>query len=118
WDLVWVHALLVGYVVSTASGICYHVLGRWTGRPWPWIAPLRVHLWLVVLGLPVMLAALAFGSAPLFAIAGPLEAAALLLFLVNTAPMLPGLPTPARFAFVAAWAILAVGVTLGGAFAL
>jgi hypothetical protein len=118
WDLVWAHALLVGYVLSMASGICYHVLGRWTGRCWPWIMPLRIHLWLVAVGLPVMIAALAFGNTPLFAIAGPLEAAAILLFLVNTAPMLPWLPTPARPAFMTAWAILAVGVTLGGAFAL
>ncbi|HEU5434201.1 MAG TPA: hypothetical protein VFU81_21195 [Thermomicrobiales bacterium] len=118
WDLVWTHALLIGYVLSMASGISYHVLGRWTGRRWPWIAPLRLHLWLVLLGLPVMIAALAIGSAPLFAVAGPLEAAAILLFLVNIAPMLPGLPTPARPAFMAASAIFAGGIVLGGAFAL
>jgi hypothetical protein len=118
WDLVWAHALLLGYVVSMASGISYHVLGRWTDRSWPWIAPLRLHLWLILVGLPAMIAALAIGNAPLFAVAGPLEAAAILLFLVNIAPMLPGLPTPTRPAFVAASSVLAIGVVLGGAFAL
>ncbi|HEU0113641.1 MAG TPA: hypothetical protein VFQ80_03155 [Thermomicrobiales bacterium] len=118
WELVWAHALLIGYVLSMASGISYHVLGRWTGRPWPWAAPLRVHLWLVQYGLPVMIAALAIGSTPLFAVAGVLEAAAILLFLVNTAPMLPGLPAPTRPAFMAASALFAVGIALGGAFAL
>ncbi|HET7093773.1 MAG TPA: hypothetical protein VFI22_09855, partial [Thermomicrobiales bacterium] len=118
WDLVWAHALLVGYVLSMASGISYHVLGRWTDRRWPWTAPLRVHLWLIQFGLPVMIAALAIGSAPLFVIAGPIEAAAIALFLVNIAPMLPGLPGPTRPAFIAASAILALGICLGGAFAL
>lgn len=118
WELVWAHALLLGYVFGTASGISYHVLSRWTGTAWRVVAPIRWHFWLWAVGLPVMVVALASGQSLLFAVAGPLQAAAVLLFIANTAPMVPTLPGPTRWAFAAASTLLAVGVVLGAWFAL
>jgi hypothetical protein len=73
---------------------------------------------MVALGLPVMLLALATDGAEVFAVAGPLQAVAIGLFLVNFAPMIPGLPGWTRPAFAAAMVLLAVGVTLGAIFAI
>ncbi|HEV2129190.1 MAG TPA: hypothetical protein VGR22_11275 [Thermomicrobiales bacterium] len=115
WDLVWAHALLVGFFLSMAAGVCYHVLARWTGRRWHW--PIRLHLMVVTVGLPFMLIALATGWMPLFVIAGPLQAAGIALLLVNIAPMLGGLPALTRIAMASASACLAVGVGLGAVFA-
>jgi hypothetical protein len=118
WNLVWAHAMLVGFFLSMASGVCYHVLARWTGRRWRAVAPIRLHLLTVAIGLPSMLLALATGRDGLFAVAGPLQAAAVLFFLVNIAAMLPGLPILTRTAMTAAGILLAAGVTLGALFAL
>ena len=118
WDLVWAHAMLVGFFLSMAAGVSYHVLSRWTGRPWRSVGAIRLHLLLVTTGLPVMLLALATDQAALFAVAGPLQAGGLALFLAAVAPMVPALPGPTRPAFGGAIVLLLVGVTLGAAFAL
>ncbi|MGI9253988.1 MAG: hypothetical protein ACR2J8_09590, partial [Thermomicrobiales bacterium] len=34
WELVWAHSLLVGFFLSMAAGVSYHVLSRWTGKQW------------------------------------------------------------------------------------
>jgi hypothetical protein len=118
WDLVWAHALLVGFFLSMAAGVCYHVLARWTGRRWRWHRPIRLHLLMVAYGLPFMLIALATDWLPLFAIAGPLQAAGVVLLLVNIAPMLGGLPALTRVAVALAGACLATGVGFGAVFAI
>jgi hypothetical protein len=118
WDLVWAHAMLIGFFLSMASGVCYHVLSRWTGRPWGAVMPIRLHFVIVALGLPVMLLALATDRAEIFAIAGPLQAVAIGLFLVIITPMIPALPDLTRPAFAAAIVLLVTGVTLGALFAL
>ena len=30
WDLVWAHTMLVGWFMTMAGGVCYHMLSRWT----------------------------------------------------------------------------------------
>lgn len=117
WDLVWAHAMLVGFFLSMASGVSYHVLARWTTRRWRSVAAIRLHYILVVVGLPVMLIALARNSDDLFLVAGPLLAATLLVFLANSIPLALGLPVLSRVAWLGASACLATGVTLGAAFA-
>lgn len=117
WDLVWAHAMLVGFFLSMSSGVCYHVLSRWTGRRWRSVHAIRLHLGVVALGLPVMLLALATDRSGLFMTAGPLQAAGVLLFLVTIAPTLLALPEPSRTAIAAAAICLLAGVTLGGTFA-
>lgn len=117
WDLVWAHVLLVGYLMSMASGVCYHVLARWSGRPWRWPWMIRAHFWVAALGLPVMVLALATDREMLFMTAGPVQAVGLLLFLGSIAPMVPGLPEPTRTAAAAAAFCLLIGVVLGGTFA-
>jgi hypothetical protein len=118
WDLVWAHTLLVGFFLSMVSGVCYHVLTRWTTARWKAIWPLRLHVWLVAIGLPLMLLALATGESLLFAIAGPLQAAAVGLFLLNIAPLVPALPGLTRPAFIGAMLMLLTGITLGALFAI
>ncbi|MDQ2683314.1 MAG: cbb3-type cytochrome c oxidase subunit I, partial [Chloroflexota bacterium] len=117
WELVWAHALLVGFFLSMTSGVCYHVLARWTGAHWRWPQAIRLHLIATVICLPVMLIALATDHAVLFSIAGPLQALALLLFLANILPMIWRMPHPSREALVLAIAALASGLTLGAMFA-
>jgi hypothetical protein len=118
WELVWAHAMLVGFFLSMASGVCYHVLTRWSERRWKTVAPIRLHFALTALGLPAMLLALASDQRALFAIAGTLQALAIGLLIINCAPMIGGLPQPTRAAFTGALMLLAIGVTLGGLFAL
>jgi hypothetical protein len=118
WDLVWAHAMLIGFLLSMASGVCYHVLSRWTGRPWRAVMPIRLHIAIVALGLPVMLLALATDRGGVFAIAGPLQAVAIGLFLVNIVPMVPALPDLTRPAFLAAALLLIAGSALGAMFAI
>lgn len=117
WDLVWAHAMLVGFMLSMVSGTCYHVLSRWTGCPWRSVAPIRVHLLVTIVGFPFMLLALATNWTALFAIAGPLQAAALILFLFNIAPLVLRLPGRSKPAVLAAGLCLTVGVSLGAWFA-
>lgn len=118
WDVVWAHTMLVGFFLSMASGVSYHVLGRWSMRPWRWPLAIRLHLWLVTLGLPLMLIALATGWEALFLIAGPIQAVAVGLFIALIAPMLPGLPLSTRVGFASAAFVFVCGITLGGAFAI
>ena len=117
WDLVWAHAMLVGFFLSMAAGVSYHVLARWTGRGWWSLAPIRLHLAATAVGLPLMLVALAADRSDLLAVAGPLQAAALLLYLAAIAPMVPALPGPTRPALGLAVACLVAGIGLGAAFA-
>ncbi len=117
WDLVWAHALLVGFFLSMASGVCYHVLARWTGARWRWPRAIQWHLIATVICLPLMLIALATDRSVLFSIAGPLQALALLLFLANIVPMIWHMPHPSREALMLAVIALASGLTLGAMFA-
>ena len=118
WDLVWAHMMLVGFFLSMASGVCYHVLGRWTNRPWRSLATIQWHYRIVVLGLPFMLLALATDTSWLFLIAGPLQALALALLLINCVPLVMHLERPVRLGILAAGAFLIFGVTLGVMFAI
>lgn len=118
WDLVWAHMMLIGFFVSMASGVCYHVLARWTNRPWRSLAAIRWHYRLVVLGLPFMLLALATNTNWLFLIAGPLQALALALLLINIVPLVVHLERPVRAGILTAGLFLVFGVTLGVAFAI
>ncbi len=118
WDLVWAHAMLIGFFLSMASGVCYHVLSRWTGKRWLAIWPMRLHLLVVTGGLPLMLLALATNVNWLFAVAGPLQAAAIALFLIMIALLVVALPGWSRPAVAAAAICLLVGIGLGTAFAI
>ena len=69
-------------------------------------------------GVPLMLIAVGTEATILFAIAGPLLAAALSLFLLTIAPMIRGLPVFSRTAIAGAIAVLFVGVSLGAVFAI
>ncbi len=117
WELVWAHALLIGFFLSMASGVCYHALSRWSGRAWRHINLIRLHLLVLALGLPAMLHALATDDLRLFAVAGPLQAIGIVLLLVNVAPLIPGLPQPTRTAFTGAAVLLLGGIALGSLFA-
>lgn len=117
WDLVWAHALLVGWFLSMASGIAYHVLPRWTSGRWRRPRLIQVHLRLVELGLPFMVLALALGVRWLFFIAGPLQAAAVLIFLWNIVPLVRKLPGLSRLGVIGAAIFLGLGVSLGASMA-
>jgi hypothetical protein len=110
--------MLVGFMLSMASGTCYHVLSRWTGHPWRSTVPIRLHLIVMLLGLPMMLLALATDSLTLFKFAGPLQAAAVILFLSIVAPLVLRMPGRSKPAMLAAALALAIGVSLGAWFAL
>lgn len=118
WDLVWAHAMLIGFFLSMAAGVGYHVLPRWTGRPWRSAAPIRLHLLLAAVATPAMLVALATDRTELFAVTGILQVAALALYLATIAPMLPALPGPTRPALIGAAFLLLAGIALGAAFAI
>lgn len=118
WDLVWAHLMLVGWFVSMASGVLYHVLPRWTGERWRRPRLIRIHLLTVLVGLPLMVLALALDLDRLFMIAGPLQAAAVLLFIWNIVPPARKLPAFSGFAVVAAAVFLGLGVSLGASVAM
>jgi len=86
--------LLVGFFLTMASGVCYHVLSRWSGRPWRSVAAIRWHYLLVALGLPFMVLALATNWTGLFAVAGSVQATALALLLANARRTSPGCVAP------------------------
>jgi hypothetical protein len=117
WELVWAHAMLVGWFLSMASGVCYHVLSRWTGKQWRWPRLPLIHLRLVQLGLPVMVLALATDLSWLFFVAGPVQTIAILLFIANVLPQARHLPTVPRIGVTAASWMLVIGATLGAGFA-
>lgn len=118
WELVWAHTMLVGFMLSMASGVSYHVLPRWTGLSWASPNLIRLHLLATVVALPAMLVALAAEVDWLFTVAGPLQALALALYLANVAPLLAPLPGTTRWPVSGAVAFLLVGITLGAAFAI
>lgn len=118
WDLVWAHAMLVGWFMSMASGVLYHVLPRWTGERWRRPRLIRVHLLTVLFGLPFMVLALAINHRWLFAVAGTLQAVALLLLIWNVIPLARRLPSHSRVGVVGAGCFLAIGVLLGASVAM
>jgi hypothetical protein len=118
WPVVWAHTLLVGWFVTMASGVSYHVLSRWTGARWRSVRTIGLHLRLVQLGLPLMVLALALDLRALFAVAGPLQALALLLLVWNIAPLARALPALTRLGFLSAGAFLSIGVSLGASMAM
>ena len=118
WDLVWAHTMLLGWFLTMAAGVCYHVMPRWTDGRWRHPALIRAHLVLVELGLPIMLVALALDVSWLFLVAGPLQAAALLLFLANIVPLARRLPRVPRIGVTAAASFLALGVLVGASMAI
>lgn len=118
WDLVWAHLLLVGWFLSMASGVLYHVLTRWTTGKWRHPQLIRAHLLVSMVGLPLMVVALAFNMTRLFAIAGPLQAIALLFLVWNVVPLARKLPWMSRVAVIGAGVYLALGVSLGASAAM
>jgi hypothetical protein len=117
WELVWAHAMLVGFALSMASGVTYHVLPRWTTGRWRSIGALRVHWYVTVVALPLMVLALAIDSQTLFHMAAPLQAAVIALWIGNCLPFARCLPGPTSVGFAAAMLALACGVALGMSFA-
>jgi len=118
WDLVWAHTMLVGWFMTMAAGVCYHMLSRWTGVPWRSLAMIRLHYRIVAVGLPFMLLALAADWRWLFFVAGPLQAAAIVIFLINILPLVVRLVGPARVGILMAVVFLVIGVSLGVMFAI
>ncbi len=118
WELVWAHTMLLGWFLQMASGVCYHVLSRWTGERWRSPGRIRAHLLTVVLGLPVMVGALALDLDWLFAIAGPIQAIALTLFIWNIWPLVAKLPSLSRFGMSLAAIYLLIGVSIGASAAM
>jgi len=118
WDLVWAHTMLVGWFMTMAAGVCYHMLSRWTGVPWRSLAMIRLHYRIVAVGLPFMLLALAADWRWLFFVAGPLQAAAIVIFLMNILPLVARLVGPARVGILMAVVFLVIGVSLGVMFAI
>ncbi|MCA9859932.1 MAG: hypothetical protein KC438_09425 [Thermomicrobiales bacterium] len=117
WELVWAHAMLVGFVLSMASGVTYHVLPRWTTRRWRSLTGLRIHWWVTVIALPLMVIALAIDSQLLFHMAGPFEAMVIVLWIANCLPFVHALPRLTGVGFGAALVALTCGVGLGMSFA-
>lgn len=121
WDLVWAHAMLVGWFMTMAGGVSYHVLSRWTGVAWRSLAMVQWHYRIVAVGLPFMILALAMEGEwqqRLFLIAGPLQAVAIALYLANIAPLVLKFTNLARIAISVATIFLIFGVSLGIMFAI
>ncbi len=118
WDLVWAHTLLLGWFLQMVSGVCYHVLSRWTGERWRSPGRIRAHLLAVTFGLPAMVGALAFDLDWLFAIAGPLQAIALTLFVWNIWPLVAKMPAISRLGMFLAASYLVLGVSIGASAAI
>jgi hypothetical protein len=118
WELAWAHTMLVGWFMHMASGVCYHVLTRWTPARWRWPMLIRAHLWLAVVGTPLMLAGLMLEQSGIFAIGGVTQAAALIVFAINVLPLMARLPAPSGPAMIAAVGMLLLGVSLGASFAI
>ena len=118
WDLVWAHVMLLGFFFAMASGTSYHMLSRWTGRPWRSIRLVQVHLYAYLLSFPLMVIALARDIDWMFMIGGPLMAVAMLAWAANVVPMAIGLSGPVRWGILLALTFLTAGVTLGVMFAI
>lgn len=118
WDLVWAHVLLLGFFFAMASGTSYHMLSRWTGRPWRSIRLVQVHLYAYLASFPLMVIALAADIEWMFLIGGPLMAIAMLAWAANVVPMALGLSGPVRWGILLALVFLTAGVTFGVMFAI
>jgi hypothetical protein len=118
WDLVWGHLMLVGWFLSMAAGVLYHVLPRWTDARWRHPRLILAHLLITMVGLPLMVVALALDRTTLFALAGTLQATALFFMLWNIAPLVWRLPALTRMPIVAAACFLALGVSIGASTAI
>lgn len=117
WELVWAHAMLVGFAFSMATGVTYHVLPRWTNGRWRSIRALKVHFYVTVVALPLMVLALAIDSQVLFHMAAPLQAAVIALWIGNCLPFIRKLPRMTAIGVGAAALALAFGIALGMDFA-
>lgn len=117
WELVWAHAMLVGFVLSMATGVTYHVLPRWTTGRWKTITALRIHWYVTLIALPLMVLALAIDSEILFHMAAPLEAMVIILWIANCLPFVTKLPRATRVGFGASLVALICGIALGMSFA-
>lgn len=117
WELVWAHAMLVGFVLSMASGVTYHVLTRWTTLHWRSITGIRIHWYVSLVALPLMVIALAIDSQTLFHMAAPLEAVVIILWIANCLPFVRALPRLTGIGFGAALVALTFGIALGMSFA-
>ncbi len=117
WELVWAHAMLVGFAFSMATGVTYHVLPRWTTGRWKSIVTLRIHWFVTLTALPLMVLALAIDSQIIFHMAAPLQAMVIILWIANCLPFIGKLPRPTRVGVAAALAALTCGVALGISFA-
>ncbi len=117
WELVWAHSMLVGFALSMATGVTYHVLPRWTTGRWRSIRALRIHWYITVLMLPLMVLALAIDSQVLFHMSGPLQAAAIALWIGNCLPFIRKLPRFTAIGTGAAFLALGFGIALGMSFA-
>lgn len=118
WDLVWAHTMLLGFFFAMASGTSYHMLPRWTGRPWRSIRLVQVHLYAYLVSFPLMVIALALDIDWMFLIGGPLMAVAMLAWAANVVPMALALPGPVRWGILLAIVFLTAGVTFGVMFAI
>lgn len=117
WELVWAHAMLVGFAFSMATGVTYHVLPRWTSGRWRSTGALKLHYYITLVALPLMVLALAIDSQTLFHMSGPLQAAVIALWIGNCLPFIRLLPRSTAIGFGAAVLALAFGVALGMSFA-
>jgi hypothetical protein len=118
WELVWAHLMLVGWFMSMAAGVLYHVLPRWTDGRWKHPELIRAHLLITLVALPAMVIALALDRTTLFAVAGSLQAIALFLMVWNIVPLAWKLPGISRTAVFAAASFLTLGVSIGASSAI
>jgi cbb3-type cytochrome oxidase subunit 1 len=100
-----------------ASGVTYHVLPRWTDGRWRSIRALKIHYYVTLVALPLMVLALAIDSQVLFHMSAPLQAAIIALWIGNCLPFIRKLPRPTAIGFGAAVVALAIGIGLGMSFA-
>ncbi len=117
WELVWAHSMLVGFALSMATGVTYHVLPRWTTGRWRSIQALKIHWYITVVMLPLMVIALAIDSQTLFHMSGPLQAVAIALWIGNCLPFIRKLPRFTAIGAGAAFIALGFGIALGMSFA-
>lgn len=117
WELVWAHAMMVGFVFSMVTGVTYHVLPRWTTGRWTTITALRIHWYVTIVALPLMVIALATDSQLLFHMAAPFQAMVIILWIANCMPFVRKLPRSTSIGFGASLVALVCGIALGMSFA-
>lgn len=118
WELVWAHTMLLGFVVSMATSVTYHVLPRWTPERWKTPRLIPIHFVLSAIATLAMVIALATDQTWLLKIGGPIQAIALLIWGINCAPLFLKLPSASRVAMFLAFVFLGIGVSLGAAFSI